>query len=77
MIDIWLILCQMVPFAEVVLLTAMEYQRDDQEVDVITETNLIAVATMNDEGEEGSTSAEKRWVKRIRQCFPQLKTLGL
>ena len=77
MIDIWLILCQMVPFAEVVLLTAMEYQRDDQELDVITETNLIAVATMNDEGEEGSTSAEKRWVKRIRQCFPQLKTLGL
>merc|ERR1712240_466965 len=30
MIDIWLILCQMVPFAEVVLLTAMEYQREDE-----------------------------------------------
>ena len=30
MIDIWLILCQMVPFAEVVLLTAMEYQREDK-----------------------------------------------
>ena len=29
MIDIWLILCQMVPFAEVVLITAMEYQRKD------------------------------------------------
>merc|ERR1719464_1886919 len=29
MIDIWLILCQMVPFVEVVLLTAMEYQRED------------------------------------------------
>ena len=29
MIDIWLILCQMVPFAEVVLLTAMEYHRRD------------------------------------------------
>ena len=29
MIDIWLVLCQMVPFAEVVLLTAMEYYRDD------------------------------------------------
>merc|ERR1712018_440302 len=29
MIDIWLVLCQMVPFAEVVLLTAMEYQRQD------------------------------------------------
>merc|ERR1712110_795763 len=30
MIDIWLVLCQMVPFAEVVLLTAMEYYRKDQ-----------------------------------------------
>ena len=27
MIDIWLVLCQMVPFAEVILLTAMEYHR--------------------------------------------------
>ena len=30
MIDIWLVLCQMVPFAEVVLLTAMEYYREDK-----------------------------------------------
>ena len=30
MIDIWLILCQMVPFAEVVLLTAMEYNREEK-----------------------------------------------
>ena len=29
MIDYWLILCQLVPFAEVVLLTAMEYIRED------------------------------------------------
>ena len=30
MIDIWLILCQMVPFAQVVLRTAMEYNREDK-----------------------------------------------
>ena len=30
MIDYWLILCQLVPFAEVVLLTAMEYIREDE-----------------------------------------------
>ena len=30
MIDIWLVLCQMVPFAEVVLLTAMEHEREDK-----------------------------------------------
>ena len=29
MIDIWLILCQLVPFTQVVLLTAMEYLRKD------------------------------------------------
>ena len=34
MIDIWLILCQLVPFAEVVLITAMEYYRQDENVDV-------------------------------------------
>ena len=31
MIDIWLILCQIYPFVEVVLLTAMEYQREEKE----------------------------------------------
>ena len=31
MIDVWLILCQMVPFTEVVLLTAMEYNRNDDD----------------------------------------------
>ena len=30
MIDIWLVLCQMVPFVEVMLLTAMEYNREDK-----------------------------------------------
>ena len=30
MIDIWLILCQFYPFVEVVLLTAMEYQRAER-----------------------------------------------
>ena len=31
MIDIWLIICQLVPFSEVVLLTAIEYLRDDED----------------------------------------------
>ena len=30
MIDLWLILCQLVPFTQVVLLTAMEYLRADE-----------------------------------------------
>ena len=35
MIDIWLVLCQMVPFAEVILLTAMEYQRKDETQEIV------------------------------------------
>ena len=31
MIDIWLILCQLAPFVQVVLLTAMEYFRGEEE----------------------------------------------
>ena len=31
MIDIWLIICQLVPFSEVVLLTAIEYLRADND----------------------------------------------
>ena len=31
MIDYWLILCQLVPFAQVVLLTAAEYLRDEEQ----------------------------------------------
>ena len=31
MIDYWLILCQLVPFSQVVLLTAMEYLREEEQ----------------------------------------------
>merc|ERR1712020_447798 len=47
MIDIWLVLCQMVPFAQVVLLTAMEYLREDEDKE-LTETSLKAEATIAD-----------------------------
>ena len=40
MIDIWLILCQMVPFAEVVLLTGMEYYRRDANHEEMSKKNL-------------------------------------
>ena len=46
MIDYFLILCQLVPFAEVVLLTAIEYQREDKdekgEPDDVEDTKLEA-----------------------------------
>ena len=56
MIDIWLVLCQMVPFAEVVLLTAMEYQRKDEDLDY------------QDEGEDDSDKNQCRnyWRPSLR-----------
>ena len=61
MIDIWLVLCQMVPFIEVVLLTAMEYNREDQAV-VKGKTNLVKVAPQNYVEEDASFSiSETHW----------------
>merc|ERR1712183_764835 len=75
MIDIWLVLCQMVPFAEVVLLTAMEYQRKDQSTDDITRTNLVTVVAIPDEAEDEVIQPETEWGKIIRHWFPQMKTI--
>ena len=61
MIDIWLVLCQMVPFVEVVLLTVMEYQREAKE----------------DSIENDITVLPKFWNRLISVCkVPALKTLG-
>ena len=84
MIDIWLILCQMVPFAEVILLTAMEYNREDKKKKgkkpkkkgkrkKNLKTTSLSVAPMN----------EDLFIDEIRtgpiyfKCsVPSLKTLG-
>ena len=64
MIDIWLVLCQMVPFAEVVLLTAREYHRDDEEIGG-------TLMSMNNDEESDSAG------KRCQGCqSPTFKTLG-
>ena len=57
MIDYWLILCQLVPFAQVVLLTAMEYLREEEQekgketVDAKTQFDI--------DNEEGDVSETK------------------
>ena len=85
MIDIWLILCQMVPFAEVILLTAMEYNREDkkkkqkktkkkgEKKTKNLQTSSLTVAPMD----------EKEFIEEIKtgrlgfNCgVPSLKTLG-
>ena len=67
MIDIWLVLCQMVPFAEVVLQTAMEYHRKDDS----NGRDRDMLMKMDDETED---EAEDKW---CQNCWvPQLATIG-
>ena len=74
MIDYFLILCQLVPFAEVVLLTAIEYQREDKdengEPDDDKDTELEA---------EEQHDAEEPAPEVCREAWkaPQNKTFGL
>ena len=78
MIDIWLVLCQMVPFVEVVLLTAMEYQRDELSSDE-TDRERVAVASFAD-GKQDRKEIDKdiqSWTPNTSNFrVPSLKSLG-
>ena len=56
MIDIWHVLCQMVPFAEVVILTAMEYQRIDDDIPM----------DMNIDSQEKENGCKRCWVAWLK-----------
>ena len=84
MIDIWLILCQMVPFAEVILLTAMEYNREDKKKmkkrkkkkgkkTTNLKTTSLVVAPMD---ENASIDEIKKGRPCLKCGIPSLKTLG-
>ena len=89
MIDIWLVLCQMVPFAEVIHLTAIEYNRVDkkkrrkttQRKGKKSKTNAKNIQTISltvtplDNGKEFVD--ETKLAKRFFKCkIPSLETLG-
>ena len=78
MIDIWLVLCQMVPFVEVVLLTAMEYQRDELSSDE-TDRERVAVASFSD-GKQDKKEIDKdiqSWTPNTSKIrVPSLKSVG-
>ena len=77
MIDIWLVLCQMVPFAEVILLTAMEHHRADHLDDENGTICILTSTTMIDEEQEEEDLPPKvQWKKRIKDWLPRLKTIG-
>ena len=50
MIDFWLILCQLVPFSQVVLLTAMEYLREEEQEGNQAKERENFQSTTEDEG---------------------------
>ena len=63
MIDIWLVLCQMVPFAEVVLLTAMEYHRKDDSHG--QDGNMLVEMNVEEEDEPKEKGCQKCWVPKL------------
>ena len=77
MIDCWLVICQMVPFAEVVLLTAMEYQRtDDREND--ERSRCVQVKPIDGDENGIKEHDKKRWYRELEfTCpAPSLEVLG-
>ena len=52
MIDYWLILCQLVPFTQVVLLTAMEYLREEEQEEAKDKVEKEEVPAEEDQGPE-------------------------
>ena len=79
MIDYWLILCQLVPFTQVVLLTAMEYLKEDQ---LDREDSQVSISSLRLENEEDvQLETKEAWIdlqeKRNKVTFlPMLLTMG-
>ena len=68
MIDIWLVFCQLVPFAQVVLLTAMEYLRDEDQ-DCVEDDDIQQQATTKGNPEitiEDETRPTEAWASSQR-----------
>ena len=78
MIDIWLVLCQMVPFVEVVLLTAMEYQRKDPSEDEAAKEMIVVNAISGGQLDLEETEKEGQLctTDKTRPWLPTLKTIG-
>ena len=81
MIDIWLIFCQIYPFLQVVLITAMEYYREEDK-DVRSDILFVQPSSM-DQSENAKAESEQSKVRLgklidsvSRWRAPKLKTLG-
>ena len=77
MIDIWLIFCQIFPFIEVVLLTAMEYHREEN-LEPRSEVILVESSSlMEDDGAIAEPSTLQKLFDAVSKFMgANLKTLG-
>ena len=75
MIDIWLILCQIYPFVEVVLLTAMEYQKGEKN-DEKSDIPLVTSSPEVDQYDDARPCLGKLVGFVSRWKAPNLKTFG-
>ena len=78
MIDYWLILCQLVPFAQVVILTAIEFLREEeQEENSILETEEVErQSEPANEGLEGKMQSEAKPKDSLTSLVPMLTVIG-
>ena len=73
MIDIWLVFCQIVPFAEVLLLTAREYNRKGSEDGTDNDNDIQTL----DKEKIGDVAFGKETIRcLVSECTPSWKTLG-
>ena len=72
MIDYWLILCQLVPFVQVVLLTAIEFLKEDQEDNQEIEGIKLAEPT-SDNGKNEEEKTKPKPKKAWNRNGPQIE----
>ena len=90
MIDVWLVMCQLVPFCEVVLLTAIEYNRTGEQNESKEETKKVnhhgatRVVKLNEKETKSATNEkpEEAWsgddgeeYKLSKSWVPSLKSI--
>ena len=75
MIDIWLIMCQLVPFCEVVLLTAIEYNSggeqdaNGQKSKTINHHGKMRVIKLDNENDSAHEKPENAWSEEDKNKF--------
>ena len=80
MIDIWLIMCQLVPFCEVVLLTAIEYNSggeqdaNGQKSKTINHHGKMRVIKLDNENDSANEKPENAWSEEDKNKLDCLTT---